>query len=129
MPKPTPRQVEYLQKVGIEVPPTRIAASSIIEMIEEGNRLLQGMNRWQKIALFKSMQNKWIGKRVVTTIMVPLKHDRYGTVLYLRPYRKREMIARLPDLQATDPFQARVRWDDGSASGVVLHTIKLAEEE
>lgn len=126
-PKPTPRQSSYLQQIGVEVPPTKTAAASIIEFVLEGNRLFPGTNKFQRIALFKSMQGKWIGKRVFVKVMVTdPPREEFGTVLYLRPYRKDELVP-VADKKLYVGFQARVQWDDRKPSSCVLSSIELKE--
>lgn len=126
-PKPTPRQVAYLEKIGIDVPPTKTAATSIIEFILEGNRLFPGTNKFQRTAFFKSLQEKWIGKRVFVTAMVTdPPREEWGTVLYLRPYRKYELVP-VADEKLYVGFQVRVQWDDRKPSSCVLSIIELKE--
>lgn len=124
MAKPTERQANYLGSLGIQMPATKTACSSIIEMIEEGNRFFQGMSEGEKTAHFRELQREWIGRRVAGTVTVGSeKQIRHGHIAYLRPYRRREFLL---GLKVTDPIEACIHWEDGKVSSRPLNEVNLA---
>lgn len=116
---PSVRQILFLQRQKLEVPPTRNAASRLIGYILEGNGT-PGSDKGTRINIAREFQHLWVGKQVV--------HPRYGRgvvkyLLALPPdvvrYRRKEK-ARKGEDEFVQPIDGFVEYENGRAMQQML---------
>ena len=77
MANPTPRQRRFLEKIKLVVPPTKRSCSRLIGFILDGNYTV-GNDKGERIAIARSLFERWLGKRVYYRC-----GERFGRVRYL----------------------------------------------
>lgn len=123
---PSVRQTLFLQRLKLEAPPTRNAASRLIGYILEGNGT-PGPDKGTRINIVREFQHRWAGRRVV--------HPRYGRgvvkyLLALPPamvrYRQQEK-ARKGEDSFVQPIDGYVEYESGKAMQQMLCELKFEE--
>lgn len=121
---PTKAQCAFLDARGIIVPPTKGSCSLLISYIKQGNGTV-GDDEGARIALTVSYQEKWIGKKVRTSVSFAKGQD--GVVVYIGA-RDSETIGVFRLTQEGDkyhPFWANVRFNNGKTQMLSLSNLEL----
>ncbi len=132
--QPSSRQRGFLENRGIVAPPTFAACNRLIGFIKCGNGTI-GDNEASRIAITKSYEQRWIGKRVQYRSKSPWQSAKdEGTVGYLvayDPFHDGDLIRDARRHYGQDatlhPFQIFVRWEQGRPSITCIRLLELAE--
>lgn len=124
--KPTTKQIAFLSRCNIIPPQTKKACSSLISYIIQGNGTI-GKDKNDRIAITKSYQKKWLGKRVRNKG----EEIEKGVVVHLVAFWFTEVMIFQDDKIRLHPFQAVVHFPSrkkNKTSVVFLSTLEKIDE-
>ena len=113
----TEKQIEFLERLNLPVPPSFIAASRLLDFAQQGNDS-SSENAKQRRATIRKYSDRWTGKLVQ---VIQRKHQfkgAYGHVEYLQARTRDEIEQIIASHSARNPFPfvAVVRLDPTNAN-------------
>jgi len=125
------KQARAIENFELHVPPSKQSASRLIFFLKHGNGT-GGRNLAERVAIAKSYENNWLGKRV--------RYKKFpaqqGVVRSLCARSIDEVAMAVRDSRESNmserrlPFTANVRWDNNTSSPTVaLSFLELIKEE
>ena len=111
MKKPSEKQANLLESMGIRVPRSIHVARRLISYVLDGNGT--GGNQTIRIGYAKHFNADWIGKRV--KVDKGSREGRTGTVKEVMSRSLKEVLnikQQNPNIKSVSPFVVSVKWDD-----------------
>ncbi len=118
--KPTENQAKFLENRGIALPPTKKGCHRFISFIKDGNGTV-GASESERIAIIKSQQKKWNGKKVRV-------YGALGIMRYIFP-RSNDEVRDWADLvKHVHPFDCIVDFEYRKGVCKSLSAVELCED-
>jgi len=117
--KATAKQQQALLNFGINPPPTKAACRNLLSFLIDCH--YGETTKAQRVAWAKTMQEKWLGHRVICD-------GNPGTIDYMTVVDKALLKIIADDKDNSSPFRFHVRGDDGKGYGIkCLSLLKIVE--
>jgi len=113
--KPTPKQIAFLQKAGVQPPSSKSAASHLIDFMLKGTGAGNYRTLEQRFAAIRAFNEKWVGK----SVQEKTGEKRIGKVKWLVARTPGEIVYTILDMREDKvnidakhllPFRAAVDW-------------------